>query len=107
MRANGDELDAHYLGYEDEVNRDHQLYLNMLLNIVQCAIEKRFRSIFFARTALEIKSSVGAEPHDMYFYLQHSKGFHNKLLPHIFNLLDPKEEWTPRSPFKEGAKLED
>ena len=100
MIANGDQLDAHFLGYEEEVNREHQLYLNMLLNIVECAIQNRFRSIFFARTALEIKSSVGARPYDMYFYLQHSKGFANKLLPHIYNLLDPKEEWTPRSPFK-------
>lgn len=101
MIANGDVLDAHFLGYEEAVNREHQLYLNMLLNIVECAIERKFGSIFFARTALEIKSSVGAEPHEMYFYLQHSKGFHNKLLPHIYNLLDPKEEWTPRSPFKD------
>ena len=100
LLENGTQLEAHFLGYREKLNRDHQLYLNMLLNIIEFAIEEDFETIFFARTALEIKSSIGAEADDMYFYLQHSKGLHNKLLPRIYSLLDPVEDWTPRKPFK-------
>ena len=100
--VNGDQVEAHFLGYHDTLNRERQLYLNMLYNIVDFAIKIEASSIFFARTALEIKSSVGAEPRDMYFYLQHNKGLHNKLLPHIYSLLDPVEEWLPRNPFRDA-----
>ncbi len=98
--ANGQTLEAHFLGYEADTNIDRQLYLNMLLDLVRCGIDQRFESIFFARTALEIKSSIGARPRDMFFYLRHVNGLHNKLLPRIYGILDPKEEWQQRSPFK-------
>jgi hypothetical protein len=42
------------------------LYLNML------SINKGFKEIIFARTALEIKSSVGAKPIQMYGYIGHT-----------------------------------
>ena len=38
------------------------LYLNMLYDMVAYSIKKQFKTIVFARTALEIKSSVGAKP---------------------------------------------
>lgn len=98
--VDGRELEAHFLGYDDEVNREHQLYLNMLLDMIDMGIERKSKRIIFARTALEIKSSVGAKPHDMYFYLQHNKGLQNFFLPFYYNMLDPKEEWVPRHPFK-------
>ena len=98
---NGGCMDAHFLGYEGDKNREKQLYLNMLVDIIEFAIQRQFQAIFFARTALEIKSSVGAQPRDMYFYLRHMSGLQNKLLPKIYGILDPKEEWIARSPFKE------
>ena len=100
MVRNSDQLAAHFLGYELAVNKRRKLYLNILLDIVEFAIREKTGSISFARTALEIKSSVGAVPRDMVFYLRHSTGFHNKLLPVYYNLLEPQEEWTPRSPFR-------
>jgi hypothetical protein len=36
------------------------LYLNMLYDMIAYSINKGFKEIIFARTALEIKSSVGA-----------------------------------------------
>lgn len=100
---NGDQLVAHFLGYEEKENREMQVYLNMLLDIVQFAIENGFNSIAFARTALEIKSSVGATPRNLRFYLRFNNGFHNKLLPFYYNLLEPEEEWVERSPFKQDT----
>ncbi|MDX1410011.1 MAG: GNAT family N-acetyltransferase, partial [Saprospiraceae bacterium] len=100
MMENGDELEAHFLGYEAEVNQARQLYLNMLLDMVVIALRRGIRRIVFSRTAMEIKSSVGAEPHYMYFYLQLSSAWRNRLIPRIYHWLDPKVDWTPRSPFK-------
>lgn len=104
---NNDSLEAHFLGYEESVNKEKQIYLNMLLDIIEFCIARRCGKILFARTALEIKSSVGAIAHNMYFYLQHSKGLHNKFLPLIFNVLDPKEEWVARTPFRDLTKIND
>jgi GNAT acetyltransferase-like protein len=100
MIENNNSLEAHFLGYEESVNREKQIYLNMLFDIIEFCIERKCGEIIFARTALEIKSSVGAEAHNMYFYLQHSKGLHNKFLPLIYNVLDPGENWVSRSPFR-------
>jgi len=42
--------------------KEKMLYLNMLYDMVCHSINKGFKQIIFARTALEIKSSVGAIP---------------------------------------------
>ena len=103
---NGDALDANFLGYEKSLNYDKQLYLNMLLDMVRTAIEKRVQHLVFARTASEIKSSVGAEAKQMYLYLKHKNPIINRILPYTLPFLRPKDPFTPRNPFKESASLE-
>ena len=98
--ANGHELEAHFLGFEKQVNVSSQLYLNMLYDILEEGIKGEFKEIVFARTAMEIKSSVGAEGFDMNCYLKHQNSFTNKLLPSILSVLKPEKDWVPRSPFK-------
>ena len=96
-----DHVDAHFLGYDKEKNAAHQSYLNMLLDILKQGINFKAKYIHFSRTALEIKSSIGAEPEDMVFYLRSQRQWQNKyLLPKILEMMIPVEEWTPRSPFK-------
>ena len=97
---NKDEMEAHFLGYDLNNNREYQLYLNILYDIIQEAIQVKAKSINFARTALEIKSSVGAEAREMFLYLKHRNNFNNKFVPRLLKYLSPVEEWTPRSPFK-------
>jgi hypothetical protein len=99
---NNDEVDAHFLGYHYEKNRKHQIYLNMLFDLIELGINMRKSKVIFGRTALEIKSSVGATPHQMYSYLQHRKGLPNRLLPVLFQLLNPGIDWVQRKPFKNG-----
>lgn len=98
---NHDELEAHFLGYEKALNHDYQLYLNILYDIVKIGLEKGSKRIVFARTALEIKSSVGAVAHDLSCYLRHQHPVINKFAPTILDYLKPVEEWQPRHPFKE------
>lgn len=98
---NGKELDANFLGFDPQANREHQLYLAMLYQMVEQAIQLRCEKICFARTALEIKSSVGAIAHKTYIYLKHTNPFLNLILPYAVRFAEPKEDWTPRHPFRE------
>jgi predicted N-acyltransferase len=97
------ELEAHFLGYDETYNREHQMYLNILYDIIKIGFEQGCKSIVFARTALEIKSSVGAEPHEMYWYLRHRNKISNRFLSQIVDYLNPKDVWVQRRPFKEQA----
>lgn len=97
---NGPELEAHFIGFDPKLNRSHQIYLNMLYDMVREGIDKGAKRIVFARTALEIKSSVGAVAEEMYCYTRHWNNLPNRFVPKIFSYLSPEEEWTPRKPFK-------
>lgn len=97
---NGDDLEAHFLGYDLTQNAEHQLYLNMLYEIIKTGLAEKVHSIVFARTAHEIKSSVGAVAEEMSLFLRHENCLFNKLLPLTLPILSPREQWTPRQPFK-------
>ena len=62
--------------------------------------KNNFTEIIFARTALEIKSSVGAKPKPMYGYVQHKNKVLNKCMPTFFEWFEPKIVWQERNPFK-------
>lgn len=97
---NGEELEAHFLGYDMAQNAEHQLYLNMLYDIIKTGITEKSTRIVFARTAHEIKSSVGAVAKEMSLFLRHENCLFNRLLPFVLPILSPREQWTPRQPFK-------
>ena len=97
---NGATMDTYFLGYDESIQRDKMLYLNMLYDMIAYSINKGFREIVFARTALEIKSSVGAKPIKMYGLITHSNTLINHNIARFFNYLEPKTEWQERNPFK-------
>lgn len=97
---NGNAMDTYFLGYDESVQRDKMLYLNMLYDMIGYSINKGFKTIVFARTALEIKSSVGAKPEKMFGIMQHSNKIINWFLPKIFPFLEPNVVWQERNPFK-------
>ena len=72
----------------------------MLYDKVKKAIAMRKKRIVFARTALEIKSSVGAKPKDLCIYLRYENSMVNKIVSPIISVLNPTEKWVPRHPFK-------
>ena len=76
------------------------MYLNMLYDMADFAIKNEFTSIVYARTAMEIKSSVGAKPQKMFVYLKHTNLCMNIILKRIFKLMNPTQEWEERHPFK-------
>lgn len=97
---NGSQMDTYFLGYDEDVQREKMLYLNMLYDMIAYSINKGFKEIVFARTALEIKSSVGAKPEEMFGFIQHSNPLINKKMEQLFCYLEPKKIWNERNPFK-------
>jgi hypothetical protein len=97
---NGEELEAHFLGFDQNLNREYHLYHNILLDILRLGIEQGARRIVYARTAMEIKSSVGALAHQMYCYIRANNPLTNKILAPILEYLRPPDDWVARSPFK-------
>lgn len=98
---NGSDLDTYFLGYDDSVQREKMLYLNMLYDMIGYAIKEQFKTIIFARTALEIKSSVGATPLKMYGMMRHDNEFVNRRLDFFFRYLEPETIWKERHPFQD------
>ncbi len=94
-------LDAHFLGYDPIVNAEMHLYHNMLYDLLEEGIKTKADHIDFSRTAMAIKSSVGAFPKEMFLYLKIRKNFLNRFTPRLLPFLTPQEEWIQRSPFKE------
>ncbi|KIX21920.1 8-amino-7-oxononanoate synthase [Flavobacterium sp. 316] len=97
---NEETLETYFLGYDETFQKEHMLYLNMLYNMTEFGIENNFKKIVFGRTALEIKSSIGAKPVVMTGFIYHTNKIINKLMPKIFSKLEPEITWQQRHPFK-------
>jgi hypothetical protein len=97
---NGETLETYFLGYDEHVQKEKMLYLNMLYNMTKFGIENGFKKIIFGRTALEIKSSIGAQPVLMSGFIYHTNKFINKHIDKIFKRLEPTVDWQQRHPFK-------
>ncbi|KJD36871.1 hypothetical protein PW52_03550 [Tamlana sedimentorum] len=97
---NKDNLETYFLGYHQTHQYKNQLYLNMLYDMLKFGIENKFKTIVYARTAMAIKSSVGAEAKNMFVYMKHTNVLINGLLKQIFKLMNPKQDWEERHPFK-------
>jgi hypothetical protein len=100
LMDNGDEYDAHYLGYNFELNYKHKLYHNILFFMVEDAIMEDKDRLHMSRTALEIKSSVGTVPEEVQLYAKYFNKIGNWFLPRILDITVPKLDWQERSPFK-------
>jgi hypothetical protein len=97
---NGSDIDTYFLGYDENCQKEKMLYLNMLYDMISYSINKKYSRIIFARTALEIKSSVGAKAVNMYGLIKHNNIFLNLLVSRTFSYFEPKIEWKVRNPFK-------
>ena len=97
---NGEVMDTYFLGYDESIQREKMLYLNMLYDILAYSINKGFQEIVFARTALEIKSAVGAKPQEMFGYMKHSNIILDTVIEKLFCYLEPEVVWQERNPFK-------
>jgi hypothetical protein len=97
--VNNNSLDAHFVGIDYQYNKKYAVYQRMLYDYINIAIEKRLNVLNFARTASEIKSSVGAIPQDLTVYIRHKKSITNKLLKLFLMNIQPTS-FNQKYPFK-------
>ena len=100
LLLNDETLETYFLGYNDHIQKENMLYLNMLYNMTEYGIENGFKRIIFGRTALEIKSSIGATPVQMSGFIYHNNKLINRFIGKIFKKLEPELHWQQRHPFK-------
>ncbi len=95
-----DILEAHCIGIDYEVNKEHELYQNILYHFIELAIKNKKKHLNLGRTASEIKSTVGAKAHELVCYIKPQNTVSKVILNPFINFLQPTE-WIPRNPFKE------
>lgn len=96
----GDELEAHYIGLDYSINKEYDLYQNILYRFIDRAIASGKTHLNLGRTAAEIKSTVGAKAHDLVCYIRPQNTISQIVLKPFISFLQPTE-WVPRNPFKE------
>ena len=72
----------------------------MLFDMASFGIQEGYKEVVFARTAMEIKSSVGAKPYNMHIYLKHTNNvIANTVLKLVVKYANPIRDWEERHPF--------
>lgn len=99
MIAAGTTLEPHFLGYDESLNHEYKMYLRILYDIVKYGIEHEFQEICCGRTALEIKTTVGAIPHQAYLYLRLRNSLFNRIAAPVMKSIKT-EPFVQRHPFK-------
>ncbi len=98
------ELEAHFVGMDYSINKEFELYQNILYDYVKEAILYKKNILHLGRTASEIKSNLGAKAYELTCYARHRNPLSNRIIRPLIDYLKP-EEWTPRNPFKEEGVL--
>lgn len=95
------EIEAHFIGIDYELNKQLELYQNMLYDYVREAIAAKTGKLILGRTASEIKSTIGAEAVELKCYIRHHNPLSNRIIKPFVEYLKPAA-WIPRNPFKEN-----
>lgn len=94
-------LSAQIVGINYTVNKKYGLYPRMLNDYIREAIENRCATVYFGRTAGEIKSTLGAVPQRSSIYLRHLNPFLNHALPFLASRTQPNADKI-HFPFKKS-----
>lgn len=95
-----EDIEAHFIGLDYEVNKEMEIYQNILYDYVKEGIAQNAKQLYLGRTASEIKSTVGAKAYELKCYIRHRNPLSNRIIKPFVDYLKPTE-WIPRSPFKE------
>ncbi len=100
FEISAEEIEAHYIGFEYELNKEMELYQNILYKLIDTTLLRKLRKLNLGRTASEIKSTVGAKERELTCYIMPQNTISKVVLKPFMQLLQPSE-WVPRNPFKE------
>jgi len=93
------EVEAHYIGFDYIQNKEFELYQTILYSYIEQAILVNKTKINLGRTASEIKTTVGAKPHELLCYIKPQNTVSKLILKPFMQFLQPID-WVPRNPFK-------
>ncbi len=98
----GKAMEAHLVGMDYAYNKSHALYPYLLYDYIRQGIARQVKMIRFGRTALEIKSTVGAKPEPLHCYIALRKPLSMRLLQPFFES-SYEPDLIPRDPFREKS----
>lgn len=96
---NNSEMESHFIGYDSKYNHSHKIYNYILYDLLETAIDNKMKVLTYGRTAMEIKSTVGAVGTEMNAFLWIKNPILRPFLKPILARLGT-EEWQARNPFK-------
>ena len=97
-----DSVEGLLVGFDPSLNRRLKLYQNILYDFIEASIDAGVSTTSLGRTALEIKSAVGATPNELPVYIRHPSFLMHSVLGWAAGALSTPD-WTPRSPFRADA----
>ncbi|MCL1918076.1 MAG: GNAT family N-acetyltransferase [Peptococcaceae bacterium] len=80
LLPNGSELIFEFVGFSHEKNREYDIYIRLLLEIIRYGIEEGYQTIDFGQTADEAKLKLGCHYETLYALLSHSNPLINAVL---------------------------
>lgn len=97
-------LEAHYIGFDYDLNTQFNLYQNILYLMISEGIKHKQTKINLGRTAAEIKTTVGAKAENLICYIKPQNTISRIIQKPFIAFLQPAE-WIPRNPFKDENVL--
>jgi len=95
-----DSIEGFLVGFDQTKNRALKLYQNILYDFIEEGLKVGASTVCLGRTALEIKSAVGAVPTEIPLYVRHPSALLHPVLGWAAGSI-PSPSWTPRNPFQE------
>lgn len=99
----GEELIFLFGGFRHKRNQQYDLYMNMLLAIIDYGIKSGFKSIDLGQTAEETKLKLGASQYKKYMYACHSHPFINNLIKKLIGKFSYSHYPIVHKVFKEAV----
>jgi hypothetical protein len=104
FKPNVFELEAHFIGLNYDLNKELELYQNILYGYIEEAITQNIKSLSLGRTASEIKTTVGAIPHALNCFIKPSNSISELIIQPYLKYLQPRP-FQARHPFKVSTEI--
>lgn len=98
---NGKELFFLLGGFQHSLNQKYDLYINMLLQIIDYGLKRDFKQIDFGQTTEKTKLKLGALQESKYLYVHHSNPLINALLAKLVGKFSYRRYEVYHKVFKE------
>lgn len=99
-------MEALFVGLDYDANQRVALYQNILYDLALAAIDGGCEALHLGRSALEIKSTIGAAPVPLRIYLRHPSRLANLAVARALATTSAAP-WIQRHPFRDDAQGDD